>query len=272
LSDATTSRSLRIGAIDVIPIFDGTSREPLATVVTRDDEAEWDCPAQPLDAEGRIAVDIGVFLVRTGDRTILVDAGIGTINNDRYEGGALPENLRRAGADFSDVTDVIFSHLHFDHVGWATQQGVVMFPNATYRAHAADWEHFVSGPAADPRAVKKLSPIAPQLETFASDCALAPGLTARHAPGHTPGSTIFVVEDGGERAWLLGDLAHTVAELTDPAWQGVYDLDRRQASQVRDQIAAEVAEAGDAFASPHFPGLPFGRLVVRDGRRFYEYL
>jgi glyoxylase-like metal-dependent hydrolase (beta-lactamase superfamily II) len=266
------SRQRKIGSIDVIPVYDGTSREPLREVVTRDDEAEWDCPAHPVGADGRIDIDVGAFLVRTGGRTILVDAGIGTINNERYTGGSLPENLRRAGAAFGDVTDVIFSHLHFDHVGWATQKGVVMFPNARYRVHAADWAHFVAGPAAERGAVKKLSPIEPQLETFDADVELAPGFTARHAPGHTPGMTTFTIEDGGERLLLLGDLAHTICELTDPAWQGAYDLDRIQAGRVRDQIAAEAAERGDVIVSPHFPGLPFGRLVVRDGRRVYEYV
>jgi glyoxylase-like metal-dependent hydrolase (beta-lactamase superfamily II) len=263
----------RLGSIEVIPVLDGTSRELLSEVVTREDEAEWECPAQPIGDDGRIVLEFGCFIVRTGDRTILIDAGIGTISNERWSGGQLPENLRRLGIEFADVTDVIFTHLHFDHVGWATQRGVVMFPNATYRVHAADWEQFVAGPNAEPGAVRKLAPIEPQLVTFDSDVELAPGLTARHAPGHTPGMTIFIVDGGsGQRLLLLGDLAHTIAELTDPKWHGVYDLDRIAAASVRNRIAAEAAEAGDIIASGHFPGLPFGRLVVADGRRRFDYV
>jgi glyoxylase-like metal-dependent hydrolase (beta-lactamase superfamily II) len=263
---------MRLGAIEVTPVRDGTGHESLTDVVMRDDGAEWDCPAQPVDADGRIVMDFGAFLVRTGERVILVDTGIGTISNDRWSGGGLPENLRRAGVEFADVTDVIFTHLHFDHVGWATQRGQVMFPNATYRVHAADWEHFVAGPEAEPGAVRKLAPIEPQLETFDSDSELAPGLSARHTPGHTPGSSIFVVTGGGERLLLLGDLSHTIGELTDPRWQGVYDLDRARATAVRDRIASEAASTGDPIAGPHFPGLPFGRLVLAGEARRYEYL
>jgi glyoxylase-like metal-dependent hydrolase (beta-lactamase superfamily II) len=100
-------------------------------------------------------------------------------------------------------TDVVFTHLHFDHVEWATQQGDVVFPHATYRVHAADWQHFRADPNAAPGAVRKLSPLESRLETFDSDVELAPGLIARPAPGHTPGSTIFVIAYGGQRALRL---------------------------------------------------------------------
>ena len=85
------------------------------------------------------------------------------------------------------VTDVIFTHLHFDHVGWATAKGEVVFRHATYRVHEADWAYFVDSPGALPGAVRKLSPVKPQLETFSSECTLpAPGVDATPAPGHAP--------------------------------------------------------------------------------------
>jgi glyoxylase-like metal-dependent hydrolase (beta-lactamase superfamily II) len=262
---------LKVGALEVIPVLDGTSRELLSEVVAREDDADWDCPAQPLGDDGRLVLDFGGFLLRTAGRTILIDTGIGAIDNERWSGGGLPGNLRRLGVELGDVTDVVFTHLHFDHVGWATQRGQVIFPNAAYRVHAADWQHFVVGPDAVPGAVRKLLPIEAQLETFDREVELAPGLIARPAPGHTPGSTIFVIANSGERALLLGDVAHAVAELTDPEWHGLYDLDPLAARTVRDRIASEAAEAGDAIAAAHFPGLRFGRLVGAGSRR-YEYI
>jgi glyoxylase-like metal-dependent hydrolase (beta-lactamase superfamily II) len=212
---------------------------------------------------------IGGFLVRGRGRTILVDAGMGTINDERRHGGGLPEALRSLGVDFGDVTDVVFTHLHFDHVGWATQRGEVMFPNATYRVHQADWDHFVRSPDALAGAVRKLTPIEGRLECFAAEAEVAPGLVARPAPGHSPGHSVFVVADGDERALLLGDVVHVIPELTDPDWHGRYDLDPPTAIEVRDRIVDELANSGDAFATSHFPALRFGRLV-RDGaaRRF----
>jgi glyoxylase-like metal-dependent hydrolase (beta-lactamase superfamily II) len=253
-------------------VLDGTSLEPLDEVVCHTGHARWDCPEQPLDGDGRMAMDIGGFLVRTGDRTILIDAGIGTITDERRRGGGLPATLRRYGVDFDDVTDVIFTHLHFDHVGWATQKAKVMFPDATYRVHQADWDHFVLSPEAQPGAIRKLKPLEGQLETFDSDVELAPGLHARPAPGHSPGHTTFVVADQGARALILGDAVHVIPELTDPEWHFVHDVDPKTALEVRDRIVDEVAQTGDPFAASHFPGLRFGRLETAGGRRHFAFI
>jgi glyoxylase-like metal-dependent hydrolase (beta-lactamase superfamily II) len=263
---------MKLGGINIDPVLDGRALEPRVTVVARDDEVGWDCPAHPLDEQGRLALDLGGFLVRTGTRTILVDAGMGTVTTAHASGGQLPSNLHRLGVGFDEVTDVVFTHLHFDHVGWATQRGKITFPRATYRVHADDWEHFVSGPSAVNGAIRKLSPLEPQLETFVDEEVVAPGVVARHAPGHTPGSTVFFISDRGERALLLGDVAHSVAELTDPEWHGLYDLDPEAARAVRDRLVNEAAAAGDAIAAAHFPGLKFGRLVTSKEGRSFSYL
>ena len=101
---------------------------------------------------------LGGFLVRDerSDRVVLVDAGVGNITAGPFVGGELLRSLAALGVQPEDVTDVLFTHLHFDHVGWATQQGEIVFPNATYRCDERDWSHFV-GP--DPGATKKLEPI-----------------------------------------------------------------------------------------------------------------
>ena len=263
---------MKVGEVDVVPVLDGTSLEPLHEVVSHADDAEWDCPQQPLDDQRRLPMDIGGFLVRTGARTILIDAGLGTINDERRRGGGLPDSLRSHGVQLADVTDVIFTHLHFDHVGWATQKGSVMFPNATYRVHQADWDHFVLSPDAQPGAIRKLSPLEARLETFDTEVELAPGLLARPAPGHSPGHTTFVVADGEERALILGDVVHVIPELTDPGWHFVQDVDPEAALEARDQLIAHVAQTGDPIAASHFPGLRFGRLVNSDGHRRFTFI
>lgn len=264
---------MKIGAVEILPVIDGESRPPLEEIVYRDSgDMTWDCPEHPLSSDGLLTFQLGGYLVMAHDRVILVDAGIGGLEKDGYRTGELPDSLRKIGVAFEDVTDVVFTHLHYDHVGWATRKGEVMFPRATYRAHIDDWTHFVTGPHAVPGAVKKLEPLNSRLEVFDSEAEFAPGVIARPAPGHTPGSTIFMVADAGERALLLGDVTHTVAELTDPEWYSLYDLDRDAARAVRERIASEALEEGDAIAAAHFPGLRFGRLVTAEGRRRFLYL
>ena len=138
--------------------------------------------------------------------------------------------------------------------------------------HADDWAHFVDAPDADAGAVRKLSPLASRLETFTDDHAVAPGLSTRHTPGHTPGSTVYVVSDAGERALLLGDVVHSVVELAERDWEAVFDVDPAAASAVRNAIADEVADTDDLVVGAHFPDLAFGRVVTTSGSRRFVSL
>ena len=164
----------------------------------------------------------------------------------------------------ADVTDVVLTHLHFDHVGWATQKGDVVFGNATYRCDGRDWEHFV-GP--DPGATRKLTPLEGQLTLFDGDGPLLPGVDIFSAPGHTPGSTVVVVSSGPERAVLLGDVVHCPVELVDREWDGMGDVDPSLAKRTRNAWAAELEGADVSIAAAHFPGLQFGRLLLGEGKR-----
>ncbi|WP_433506340.1 MBL fold metallo-hydrolase [Pseudonocardia halophobica] len=263
---------MRIGSIEVVPVLDGDARLRPEMGVRHVRDSAWDCPHQPLDAEGRVHMGIGAFLVRARDRTVLVDLGAGNgFIHEAFTTGDLPANLLGAGVAPEDVTDVVFTHLHVDHVGWATTQDRLTFPRATYRVHAADWAYFLHGPGAEESMSEVLAPVETQLETFDEEVELLPGLRARPAPGHTPGSTVFVLSDAGERALLLGDVVHTVSELTDPEWEGMFDVDREAANAVRARIADELAATGDPFAPAHLPGLSFGRLVTADGLREFRF-
>jgi glyoxylase-like metal-dependent hydrolase (beta-lactamase superfamily II) len=264
---------MKIGAIEVLPVLDGVGREVADEVLSRPGvEDPWSCHPGVRDEHGVLHMDLGGFLLRTGDRTVLVDTGVGTIDNGKYSGGGFLDSLRSYGVSPEDVTDVVFTHLHFDHVGWATKKGTIVFPNATYRVHAADWAHFVDSPTADAGAVRKLSPLVAQLETFDSETTLVPGVTARPAPGHTPGSTVYVVASGDERGLLLGDVVHSVVELAEPDWEAVFDVDPLAARAMRNAIADEVADTPALVVGAHFPGLRFGRVVMVSGTRTFRAL
>ncbi|MYV99366.1 MBL fold metallo-hydrolase [Streptomyces sp. SID3343] len=261
---------MKIGDIQVLPVVDGVGVEVATDILSRPgvDDA-WACHTEHLGADGTLELPLGGFCIRTGDRTVLVDAGVGDFDNGKYVGGGMLDSLRAQGIEPGDVTDVVFTHLHFDHVGWATHRGEIVFPHATYRAHRADWERFVSGPDAERDAIDKLAPIEPRMEPFDGDFTVAPGVDARHVPGHTPGSTVYIVSSGGRRALLLGDVAHSVVQLSERDWEVIWDVDPVAASAVRNALADEVADTEDLVAAAHFPGMRFGRVVTGDGpRRF----
>jgi glyoxylase-like metal-dependent hydrolase (beta-lactamase superfamily II) len=264
---------MRVGELEIVAVQDGWARMPASDLLRftggRDDA--WLPHADFLDPDGSIELSLGGFLVRTGDRVVLIDAGVGRIDNDTYHGGQLLESLAAAGAGPDDVTDVVFTHLHFDHVGWATQKGTVVFPRATFRCHRHDWDHFVAGPHPEPGSVRKLSPLADRLEPFDDDTTLAPGISVRHAPGHTPGSAVVVVADGAERALLLGDVVHCPVELMEDEWEAIFDVDPALARRTREALAKELEGSDIPVAAAHFPGLRFGRLLAGTGRRHWTF-
>ncbi|UAJ81116.1 MBL fold metallo-hydrolase [Leifsonia sp. ZF2019] len=259
---------MNIGDFEIQAITDGSGTEQAAEIISRFSDAEaWRGHPEEFGHDGRWTFPVGGFLIRGGGRLILVDAGVGPLDEGGYTGGGLPQSLRANGVEPAQVTDVLFTHLHFDHVGWASVEGRAAFPRATYRAHRADWERFVDGPDADERVRRVLLPVAERFELFEGDLDVVPGVVARWTPGHTPGSVVVVVASRGERAVLLGDTVHSVVQLAEDDWTVVWDDDPVAASLMRNTLADEAAERGDLVVAAHFPAQAFGRVVSSGGRR-----
>ena len=269
--------------------------------------------------DGRIESTMGGFLVRAGDRVALVDAGGGQAfahgyaptlvqvdETDPIAGpllrmGALEASVRQFAADLGQievvqgrlptslqavgirpeaVTDLIFTHLHFDHIGWASAGGTAFFPNATVRCAAADLDHFLPGTPEDVylsqvyRALtvaERLGPVLDRVETWESDGTILPGVDVRLAPGHTPGSSVMVISDRTERALILGDMVHCPLELMDDDFNLLVDYDQAMANAVREAYARELEGTNTPVVASHFPGLQFGRLLPSQGVRRWTF-
>jgi glyoxylase-like metal-dependent hydrolase (beta-lactamase superfamily II) len=260
-----------VGAIRIEPVLDGVLHSaPADTLVRPGVDDPWGPHQDLIGADGMVHLPVGGFLVRTGTRLVLVDAGLGPIDRDDMHAGALIDSLLAVGVSPSDITDVVLTHLHFDHVGWVSQKGAVVFDHAAYRCHRADWEHFVTAHDAMEGARRKLAPIESRLETFSGDTTIAPGVDVRDAPGHTPGSAIVVLSSGAERALLLGDVVHCPFELTEPDWEAVFDLDPALAKRTREALARELENTDVRMAGAHFEGMRFGRLLSGVGQRQWQ--
>ncbi|TMF06451.1 MAG: MBL fold metallo-hydrolase [Chloroflexi bacterium] len=262
---------MKIGDLVVEPVFDGVMKAPATSFKGTTDE-QWAPHRQFLDSDGMLAFALGGFLVRApGDRLVLVDAGIGARTGammgglGQFSGGELLNSLAAQNVRPRDITDVVFTHLHFDHVGWASQGGMIVFPNATYRCDTRDWEHFRDNDRVQPI----LAPIADRLTTWDSSGPLCPGIDALSAAGHTPGSTIMVLSSGTSRGLLLGDVVHCPVELLDDEWGGLGDLDPELARRTRNALAREIEGTDTPVAAAHFPGMVFGRLLSANGRRYW---
>ena len=264
---------MKVGALEIVPLLDGSARLPAERLLRftggRDDP--WGPHRDLLGPDGMLHIPLGGFLVRSGERVVLVDTGVGRVDTGTYRGGGFVDSLAAAGVSPGEVTDVVLTHLHFDHVGWTTQKGAIVFEHATYRCHPADWDHFVAGPASEEGSIRKLSPLADRLEPFAGDTDLAPGVSVRHAPGHTPGSAIVVISHGDERAMLLGDVVHCPVELEEDEWEAIVDVDPALGARTREALARELEGTGVPVAGAHFPGMRFGRLLSGSGQRRWVF-
>jgi glyoxylase-like metal-dependent hydrolase (beta-lactamase superfamily II) len=242
-------------------------------------EDEWLPHKQFLGEDGMLPCQLGGFLVQTGSRLILVDTGAGPVNDPTC--GQLLASLAALGYQPGDITDVLLTHLHFDHVGWASDGSDPVFPNATYRCDERDWGFFVGPDGLDESlalsmlgglpATERLSPVKGRLETWSSDMAIAPGVDLRAAPGHTPGSTVVVLSSGDERALLLGDVVHCPVELLESEWEFIHDVDRELARRTREALVREFEGTGIPMAAAHFPDMRFGRLLPGQGRRSWVF-
>ena len=117
----------------------------------------------------------------------------GNLASTHIEQGELPRSLDALGVRPDEVTDLVFTHLHFDHIGWASADGVPFFPNATIWCASADLEHFLAGPDEERfvafvyhalPAAQRLDPVLDRIETWETDRTLVPGVDVRLAPGH----------------------------------------------------------------------------------------
>jgi len=313
---------MRIGWIEIDPVLDGSILAKLhaSKPFPAPGSPQWEDQHGIFRDDGLIESTLGAFLVRAGDRVVLVDAGGGQALPEPYvspaidfddpddpiastfrarglpdeildalaadfrrthiEQGRLPASLEALGVRADDVTDLVFTHLHFDHIGWASADGAAYFPNATIRCASADLDHFLAGPAEEEfvsvifralRAAERLAPVLDRIETWDSDQTLMPGVDVRLAPGHTPGSSVVVLSDGSEQAMLLGDIVHCPLELMDDDFNLLADHDQELANKVREAYARELERGDIPAAAAHFPGLQFGRLLPSEGTRRWSF-
>jgi glyoxylase-like metal-dependent hydrolase (beta-lactamase superfamily II) len=254
--------------VDVIPVSDGTVKLPPQYFANSD----WGPHQELIGEDGMIAGQLACFVVRTGDTTVLIDAGVGPYDNAFFQGGQLPESLRSAGVERDEIDIVACTHLHMDHAGWLVQDGEPFFPNATVRFGEADWGQLIDSPDAVQWIHDGMRLLADKgrVEPITVDGeAIAPGINARSAPGHTHGHTVFVISSDTERLVVLGDAVTCPVQLEEPDWRAISDVDPALAARTREALFRELEASGDLTMAAHFPDLRFGRVLPGEGvRRF----
>jgi glyoxylase-like metal-dependent hydrolase (beta-lactamase superfamily II) len=222
------------------------------------------------------------FLVNTGTKLVLIDAGAGTLLGPHT--GNLLNNLRAAGYRPEQVDEIYFTHMHVDHVGGLMVGGQRAFPNAIVRVDKRETDYWLSkanmnaAPAEMKRffqgAIASVTPYlqAGKLTAFEGGTDLIPGVRAQSAYGHTPGHTAYVVGSRGEKLVLWGDVVHVAAvQFEAPSVTIAYDVNSAEAEHTRELAFADAAKNGYLIGDAHmsFPGIGH---VRSNGKQAYTFV
>ena len=271
--------SAKIGRFTVTALFDGTIPMPV--------EQEFSAPAPARlktllarDSLGMtVPMSVNAFVIDTGQRIVMVDAGTGALRTFGEGLGRVLANLRAAGYTPEQIDEIYLTHLHADHVGGLTVDGRAVYPNAVVRADAREAAHYLSreklaaaGPAKPDfeSAIAALDPYvrSGRFRPFDGPADLIPGVKALPARGHTPGHTLYAVESDGEKLVVWGDLVHIAAiELPLPTAAMAYEADAAEARASRLRALRDAARERTWIAAAHlgFPGVGKVRADARGG-------
>ena len=216
-----------------------------------------------------------VTLLRDGTNTVLFDVGAGP--DFQPSAGKLAQALAAADLTADDITHVLITHGHPDHIwGLLDEFDDPTFPNAAHLIGQAEFAYWTDpntvatiGDARTTFAVgaeRRLSVLADRL-TFVQDGAeVLPGIAARLTPGHTPGHLAFEVRAGSDQVMVVGDALgnHHVA-FERPDWPSGSDQDAARAATTRTALLDQISSAQMRLVGYHLPGGGIGRVERVDG-------
>lgn len=268
LDELVPSRyALQVGDIEVLVISDGVlpiTAETLAYNADSADLATWlDDMFLPPDV---LDWPLNVAVVRSGGRTILIDAGLGLEFPDFPRAGQLALRLQAAGIDPAAVTDVVLTHMHMDHIGGLLGDGLKARLSPDLRVHVAaaeaefwespDFSH-THMPAPVPDALRSaatrfLDEYRSRLRPFETEYEVAPGVLVTRTGGHTPGHSVVRLASRGEALTFAGDAVFQVG-FDQPDWFNGFEHDPEEAARVRVRLLQELASTGEALVATHLP-------------------
>jgi glyoxylase-like metal-dependent hydrolase (beta-lactamase superfamily II) len=269
----------KLGALKFTVIKDGASviEKPWETFgVNQKPETVQALLAENFLPTDRFVNTYSPVIIDTGSQVVLVDTGFGAAMREKG-GGRLAEGMRVADYSPEQITLVVLTHLHGDHINGLMENGAPTYPNATYVTGRIEYDFWTdaarAGTPAEAGQKNVQANVVPLLEkiTFLDDGdTVIPGMTAMLAPGHTPGHMVFHIVSEDKQIVLTADTAnHYVLSLQQPEWEVRFDLDKAQAARTRRRIFDMIAKDRIPFIGYHMPFPAVGYLEKTDtGFRF----
>jgi glyoxylase-like metal-dependent hydrolase (beta-lactamase superfamily II) len=258
--------SFKVGQFEVFMLVE-SERDGNAGILPGVDQAVLN---QYIPAQG-FKHSANAFLIKAPRQNILVDSGTGA-------GGVIVEKIKSLGVEPEKIDAVLITHLHGDHFGGLVSDGKAVFPNAKIYLSAKENQYFTVTNA-NQGAVAALAPYKSKIVTFEPGVlsdrrrkALLTGIFPIAAYGHTPGHTMFLVENGRSSLLIIGDLLHVaLVQFPVPSVSASYDMDGQEAALIRTQVFTYAAANKIPVGGMHmvYPGV--GTLEAENQGRSFKF-
>jgi glyoxylase-like metal-dependent hydrolase (beta-lactamase superfamily II) len=270
------SNEIQLGGIQVTSVsdgnlvlpgdlyFDALPQDELMPILTKENISR-----------DRVEPPCNLTLMRQGDKTVLFDAGSGA--GFMPSAGSMLESLEALGVGPEQITHVVFTHGHPDHL-WGVLDDFddPIFPDAQLMIGQAEWEYWTDpntvntiGEARAAFAVgaaRRLETVQDQITLFKADQEILPGVMAHSTPGHTPGHISFEIRDGSNAVMVGGDAIgnHHVA-FARPDWFTGADQDPELGAATRMRLLDQLATDNIPLMGFHLPDGGLGRVERSNG-------
>ena len=228
--------------------------------------------------DGHILLSIHALLVETPTVRLVVDTCIGNDKPRSFIGGqALQtrflERLTQTGWQRDQVSHVVCTHLHVDHVGWNTMlagdKWIPTFPNAKYLLGKQEYEFWSQSEEAGQQAIMadSIQPIfdAGPVELVSMDHKICEEVDLLPSPGHTPGHVSIRIRSQGQQGIITGDCIHHPVQMAHPDWCVRFDEDQHAAASMRKSLLKNWADKNTLVIGTHFAS-PTAGYVVSDNQ------
>ena len=278
------STHIAVGELEIFVIDDhiGSERNPADVFVDVPPE-QWDPHRHyALNEDGMWVSQWRGHLIRRADgsgKQILVDTGMGPgpYDHGNLEGELIKNltilpSLSGSLTKIDEISDVVITHCHGDHIGWNTQlvndTPTPTFPKATYHIAKRDWEHYTKHENKDDVFEAQVRPLKDlgTLNLVSGELELMEGVQIFPTNGHTPGHQCVFVRSKGQTAVLTGDLFHNVAQIAEQHWCPVFDWRTDLSTASRRWLLWRAMVEDWIVVSGHLPtGMSIGKIEECNG-------
>ena len=267
----------KVGSIEVTAVYDGIWRKPHDPTFIKN--ATVEDTKEALAKAGLttefMPIPLTVVVLKIGDKYVMIDSGSG-VGQWQANATNLPSNMKAAGIDRGQISTILVSHFHPDHVWGLMEKGTnaAVFPNAELIVSSTEYKWWTEPgrveklPEGRRPAGKRIGDVFPTWKNWKlveDNAEVAPGVRLLAAPGHTPGHSAFLVTSGKDQLMVSNDAMYVPALLAPhPDWQGAYDQDGATAVTTRRKLIDRVIADKMMVCGAHFP-FPGRGTFTKDG-------